>query len=109
MGLSLSYIISPEIKKKINISLLGVSEDDISVTAEQQGLEVNWIIDRKNIKVEEKFKAYMNSRGGREGRNYWVFLIIWVLIIQYVISHTGHKFNATAPVPLQITNPKVIW
>lgn len=30
-------------------------------------------------------------------------------MIQYVISHAGQKFNTTVPVPLQITNPDVIW
>lgn len=70
---------------------------------------MNWIIDRKNIKVEEKFEDYMNSRR-EDGRNFlfFFFLIIWVLMIQYVISQAGHKFNATALVPLQITNPGVI-
>lgn len=41
--------------KQINISPLGVFEDDVSVTAEQRGLEGNGIIDR--ILKEEKSKA----------------------------------------------------
>lgn len=68
--------------KQINISPLGVFAADVSVTAEQQGLEENGIIDR--ILKEEKFKDYKNSRGGEEMEQIIITIII-VNILSFLV------------------------
>ena len=65
---------------------------------------MKWIIDRKNIKVEDKFKDCMKSRRG-DGRIFFFN----DLGFNDVICHTSHKLHMTVLVLLQITNPKVIW
>lgn len=76
--------------KQINISLLGVFEDDASVTAEQQGLEENRIIDR--ILKEEKFKGYKSSRRGDGTNYYYYYYVIWFKMMPCVVSFSWSEF-----------------